>query len=119
MYKGDPVHGEVHSSDASGGVEIVLYRAGTASQRVVGPNEYLDIHFVQLVSAPGGDCSVHVGPDASRGAGESVIRGTVAATGGIVSELTPPYEGIKGGKPWVIAPAGVVDAILQGCIRTA
>lgn len=117
--QGDEVHGELHSTDASAGVEVPLYRAGTATQRVIQPGEYLDIHYLQLVSAPGGDCGVHVGPDASRGTGETVMRGTVGAAGGMVSQITPPYEGIKGGKPFVIAPAGVVDVVIQGMIRKA
>lgn len=120
-YQGQEVHGVLHSTDASSGVEIVLYDSGTGEVVDVGPRDHLDIHAVQLVTAPGGDCYILVGPDATLGsdAGQTVVRGTFAANGGVFNELRPHYAGIRGGKPYVVAPSGVVDVVLKATLRKA
>jgi hypothetical protein len=118
-YAGDEVHGELHSTDASSGVEITLYRAGSTDSRTIQDNEYLEIHSLELITAAGGDAYVFIGADSTLGSGETAARGTFAANGGRSGELCPPYAGIKGGKPYVVAPAGAVDVVIKGTIRRA
>lgn len=110
------VHGELHSTDASAGVEIVLYEEGSLTARTLGALEVLVIESVELVSAAGGDCSVIIGADATPGAGEYVLRGTFAANSGI-QRSSMKKAGIRGHKPFLIAPIGVVDVIFNGYIR--
>lgn len=119
MVHGEEVHGELHSTDASSGVAIPLYRGGSSTVRPIAANEYLDIHSVHLVTAAGGDAYVLVGADVTLGNGETVVRGTFAANGGIANELRPHYSGQMGLSPWVVAPAGAVDVIIKGTIRKA
>jgi len=119
MYSGDEVHGELNSSNASGGLEITLYRAGSTDTRTIEPDESLEIHYASLVTAAGGDAYIFIGADSTLGNGETVLRGTYAANGGQSGELRPPYSGIKGGKPYVVAPSGEVDVIIKGTIRRA
>jgi hypothetical protein len=115
MLPGDPVKGVLHSADASAGVEIPMYSRGTETVRTVAANEYLEIDSIELVTAPGGDCYVLIGPDASLGTGETIVRGTYAVTGG-VSEPNVRRAGNVGEKPFVVAPAGVVDVAFTGRI---
>lgn len=119
MYNGAEVHGELHSVDASAGQEVTLYDAGSDTVITVGPNEALDIHFVQLVSAAGGDCRVFIGDDSTPGSSETVVRGTFGTFGGIASELRPHYSGKPGGKLFAKAPTGELDVIIKGTLRRA
>jgi len=118
-YNGDEVHGELHSTDASSGVEIPLYRAGSTDVRPIQDNEFLEIHSLELRTAAGGDVYVFVGEDSTVAAGETASRGTYAANGGRSGEICPPYAGIKAGKPFVVAPAGVIEIIIEGTVRRA
>lgn len=115
MLPGDPVKGILHSTDASLGVEIPMYSRGTETVRTVAAHEYLEIDSIELVTAPGGDCYVLIGPNAGLGTGETVVRGTYAATGG-VSQAEVARAGNNGEKPFVVAPAGAVDVVFAGRI---
>lgn len=116
---GDPVHGELHSADASGKVAVTLYEAGSNTARTMTDREYLDVDSVLLVSAPGGDCYVYLGTIAAGlAAGQTVVRGTIAATGVLSAEFgSTPRSGVAGAIPVCVAPLGVVDVVLTGRIR--
>lgn len=112
---GDPIKGSVHSTDASAGVEIPIYDAGSVTARTLAANEYIVIHSISLVTVPGGDAYVILGPDASIGTGETVIRGTFAANGGIEAKVNA--VGVKAAKAFVTAPIGAVDVNFYGVVR--
>lgn len=118
MSRGTEVHGEVNTDDASSGVEISLYdwNGGAVT---LGSTERLVVTDITLVSAVGGDCSVFLDADNDNAldAGETVLRGTVNAGGGIsASFVCTPRAGQPGAKPHVLAPAGDVDVVLTGYI---
>ncbi len=117
-YKGDPVHGILHSADASSGVSIPIYKEGSHTAHTLTSEEYLVITSVQLVTAAGGDSYVIIGPDASLGTGETVTRGTFLANGGIVVDhLT--HTGRPGEGAFVTSPSGVVDVTFTGYLGKA
>ena len=122
MQYGDEVHGEVHSTDASSGVEIPIYEAGKVVARTLASTECLVITDFQIVSVPGGDCAIFLDESDNNGlnAGEVVVRGTVAANGGLAGGWRGTHRtGARGAKPHVIAPAGVVDVVFTGYIKRA
>lgn len=118
MHAGEPIHGEIHSADASAGVQIVIYNQGSVTARTLNTHEYIEIHSLELVTAAGGDCYVFLAPTAAPVTGKYVVRGTFAANGGIAMS-TILASGQKGDLPWVIAPAGAVDVIFKGVVRKA
>lgn len=118
MYNlGEPIRGILHSTDASSGVEVPLFREGSTTALTLASNEYVEVTSVELITVAGGDCYVLIGDDATLGTGETVTRGTFAANGGVRADNTM-HAGGAGQKVWVVAPAGVVDVRLNGRIRT-
>lgn len=116
MGHGSPVRGILHSTDASAGVALTLYPSGGNTALTLAANEILEIETVDIISAPGGDVKVFVAADMTLTAGNTVVRGTVAANGGIVKEFKQPWAGSVGHTPRAIAPAGVLDVIITGAI---
>jgi len=114
-YPGEPIKGILNSSDASSGVEVPIYNQGSYAARTLGPNEYIEIHNVKVISVPGGDVRVFTGADSTPGTGEDVVRGTFGANGGIAEDVK--HTGKAGHKVYVEAPAGVVDVVFEGTIR--
>jgi hypothetical protein len=120
MKPGDPVHGELHSADASGKVAVTLYEAGSNTARTLGSTEYLDVDSIEIITATGGDAYVYLGTVAAGlVAGQVVIRGTFAANSGLSMSFDTPRSGAVGKIPVCVAPAGVVDVVLTGRIRKA
>ncbi len=114
---GRPVHGEVHSTNASSGVEIILYTSGGIAVDTIGATERLIVTSVRFVAVVSADTYVHVGTSASTpAAGEFVMRGTFAANGGFAGPLDENYVGAKGSLPFITAASGVADAFLTGFI---
>jgi len=113
---GEPILGILHSADASSGVEIPIYKLGSTTAHTLASDEYIEITSIELVTAVGGDCYVVIGDDATRGAGEDVLRGTFAANDGIQKDDVC-HAGAVGQKAYVTAPAGVVDVRFNGVIR--
>jgi hypothetical protein len=121
MYaQGEPVHGELHSTDAHAGVQIPIYNEGSTTARTLGGDEYLEIHEISVFSAPGGDTIVAfaaTNPGASPAAGAVVVRGTLAATGSI--QLAHVHcVGLLAALPWLTTPAGAADCIFKGTVRS-
>lgn len=52
------INGELHSSDASAGVELALYDPD-GDQRIIGPGQQLELRDVDLVTAAGGDAFLY------------------------------------------------------------
>jgi len=119
-HTGSPFRAHVHSTDASSGVAVPLYKNGSASVYTLSDTEYLEVHSVDVVTLAGGDCYVNVGPTSGTDADEIVVRGTFAANGGISKTgITPAFAGKAAGTPFIVAPAGVVDVVIHGTIREA
>ncbi len=114
---GEPFRGELHSTDASSGVILVLYKDGSTDAYTLAANEYLEICSIQIVTDVGGDVFLFTGADATPAAGEYINRGPFAANGGIVQELKPPHAGKVGHGVYIDAPAGDIDVIIRGGIR--
>lgn len=119
MMLGEPVRGILHSTDASAGVEVPLFIRGSTTSRVVAANEYLVIDSAEIVTAAGGDSYLLIGPDASLGTGETIVRGTYAANGGAVIGPHSNRAGPTAGKPFAVAPAGAMDVVLTGYVMKA
>jgi hypothetical protein len=115
--KGEPVQGQVRSSDASGGVEITLYD-DAGSSRALASDERLAIDSFTLSSDPGGDCRLFCDTDDDNAvdAGEEFFRATVVADGTVSVNMPNAFLGAAGAKPHVIAPSGNVDVSLRGRI---
>lgn len=112
------VAGELHSTDASGGVQASIYSAGTLTPRAIGASERLAIVAASVVSAAAGDVRIFSGGDMTPDAGETILRGTVAAGGGLAMHWPPTAPRVLplGATPRVIAPAGVVDFVFTGFV---
>lgn len=119
MLRGDPVRGSLHSTDASLGVEIPIYSSGNATARTLGSTERLTIVSVQVVNVTAGDVHVFINNDTTPDAGDTVVRGTVAANAIMAMGFNEGMTGPAGQKPYVIAPAGVVDVVFSGFITAA
>ncbi len=114
---GDPVKGTINSADANAGVEITLYEIGSSTTRAITADEILLITDIMLVAENGGDCHVFIGADATPGAGETILRGNFQSQGGANPPfLGTPNGGVKGGKPFVVAPIGQIDVNFTGRI---
>lgn len=113
---GQEIKGELHSTDASAGVEVPLFELGSLTQRTLDEDEYIEIHSAELFSAATGDVHLFTGADASPGAGETAVRGTVGANGSVEGEHIK-HRGLAGHKAFFIAPLGVSDCMFYGSIR--
>jgi hypothetical protein len=111
---GDPVHGEVVSTDASGaGVAVTWYPAGSVTARTLAADEYLAITDVLFISTAGGVYDLVFG---AVGDGKHIVKGNAAVLGGIAHHFETPVVGMKGVNALLIAAAGQVDLVLQGFI---
>jgi len=109
--RGDPVHMEVSSADASGGVAFAIYPAGSATAITLGAAQFVHITDLILVSTAGGDYAVVADTDA---AGRRAAKGNADALGGLAHHYEEPYVCPKGVTPKLIADAGQISCILQG-----
>ena len=114
---GRPFEAVLNSADADPALALVLYEPGSTKVITLDSREYLTIVWCKLVTAAGGDSYLFVGPDASLGTNETIVRGTYAANGGFAGNLDVPKQGAAGAGLWVFAPAGAVDAFVHGTIR--
>lgn len=117
--QGDPVRGTLHSTDASAGVAVPMYTSGSKTVRTLGSTEMLMIESVVAVAAVGGDMHLFVGPDATPGTGETVVRGTVGTNGIISAVFGQGSAFARGETPFFIAPAGAADVQFTGWIVKA
>lgn len=113
---GEPIHGILHSTDASSGVAVPIFKLGSVSAYTLEAHEYIEITAIEIVTVAGGDCYVLIGDDATLGTGETVVRGTFAANGGIARDDIC-HAGKAGQSAYLVAPVGVVDVKFAGVIR--
>lgn len=115
---GDEVHGVLNSADASAGIVVPMYIAGSDVVRTMANGEFLDIDSCSIVTTPGGDCFVYFSKAAAQGTGKTILRGTFAANGGLSKDFNrSPRSGADGEGVWCDAIAGVVDVLFTGRIR--
>jgi hypothetical protein len=116
--RGKPFEAELHSTDASSGVALVMYEPGTTTVITLGADEYIEVTWLHLIAVVSADTHVILGPDASVGVNEAIVRGTYAANGGFAGDtIDPPKVGAIAATLWVTAAAGVVDVAVRGVIR--
>lgn len=115
-YNGDPIHGHLHSADASSGVAVPIFKDGSLTPYTLADGEYICVSSFELNTAPGGDCTLFISPDTTADTGEVVSRGTYAANGGIDREHIM-FAGQPDASVHVIAPAGVVDVSFTGYVK--
>lgn len=118
MYEiGEPIHGELHSIDASAGVLVPLLIAGTRTVRTLKANEFIEIYSLELVSAVGGDTSLFIETNSTPLQGDYIIRATLAANSGIVMSRMR-FTGMNNASVYLLAPTGVVDINFRGAVRS-
>lgn len=111
MSRGEEFHAEVHSSDASGGVEVTLNPAASTATLTVDATQIVAVTDVSVISAAGGDIKV----ESITGDGTlTLFRGTLPATGVFTHRFHTPFFSLRGGTLQLTAPAGVIDLFLKG-----
>lgn len=116
MQRGIEVHGEASSADASSGVALTLYEAGSTTARTLQSTETLVVTDVTLVATAGGDTRLVTDADT---AGKRIVKGTLGTNGVLSMPLTTPFYCPRGVVPKVFAPVGQVDCVVQGFIIQA
>jgi len=122
MERGEQVHGELVSADASTAAAIVLYKAGTRTVRTLGSTEHLVITDVMMNSTAATDVALFDDADADGtiDAGERIAHGDFSAKGGLVTAFSTPRYCSKGITPKVKAgAAGAVKVLILGYILKA
>ncbi len=128
MQNGQEIHGVFTSSDATTAVAIPMYVSGGATTGgqaalTLASNQFVVITDIVVVVA--GASTVHVflndDADGTADTGETVIRGTLAANGGVAkSFIVTPRTGAAGALPYVIAGSAVqIDITFTGRIIEA
>ena len=124
VQRGDEVHGEVTTTDASGGVAFTFYDAGapTPGNPIAARVQTVDEHFVFtdiiLISTGGGTFTVVYYP-LSTGViadtpGLRIAKGDFAATSGFAHHWETPRIGPRGYGVGIIAASGQIDGIITG-----
>ena len=110
--RGEEVHGEISSADASGGVALTLYRADKTA-RTLATSEVLVITDIVASWSSAGSFAFVSNTDT---AGKRIFKATVGALGGMTIPLRAPHYCPIGVMPKLIAAAGQVDIQIQGYI---
>lgn len=111
---GDEVHGEVISADASGGVAVTFYDAGTLTARTLSSTEFVTVTDVMLSSTVGGVFDLFFGT--TTGAGRHIVKGILDAKSGLMKILKTPRCGPVGQGITLSAAAGQIDLVITGYI---
>jgi hypothetical protein len=116
---GEPIFGRLHSTDASTGVAVPVFKQGSEVEHVLAADEYLVITDIAIITTAGGDAHVHHGTvaDVTPSDAKTVIRGGVGANGGVARSANFKKEVTLGDTLFAVAPAGDVDVELTGYIR--
>ena len=114
--RGEPIHGILHSTNASGGVAIPIYADGSLTARTIAADEILHITAYEIYAVATGDAHLFIGVDGTIGTGETVARGTVATNTRLAGTRDPAVSMGKGLTAWLIAANGVVDVTFTGYI---
>ena len=96
---GRPVHGSVHATTLTTAVLVPMYDAGTATSAgataiTLSAGERLVITDIWFISNTAADIHVFLSDDndATAETGETVLRGTVAANGGIAKSFVETHR---------------------------
>ena len=116
--RGEPCHGEIIiDGDASGGLAVVLYKAGSTVVRTLTATEILYVTDVQILCETGADVSLCTD---GKVAGEYVAHGTVDAKGGLILHFQQPRAGAPGtGLTFYGAGTNVNSCIIEGFLAGA
>jgi hypothetical protein len=120
---GDEIHGEVVSTDASGGVAGALYDASRTTARTQLATEILAITDIIFISTAGGTYDIVFYPLSTGviadGAGLRAAKGIADAHGGLAHHFETPIYGPKGYGLALIAASGQVDFVFSGFLAQA
>jgi hypothetical protein len=123
--RGRPVHGTLTSADVTTAAEVPFYEAGVATSGgatavTLASDEHLVITDILAVTAVATALHVFLNDDddGTADTGETVIRGTLAANGGIAKSFVETHRtGAPGAKLYVGAgDAGQVDVNFTGYV---
>ena len=116
-YVQERVHGEANiDADVVG--DFILYDV-EQSVRTLLATERLVIEDCQIICSASGDCAIMLTEDDTPDAGECVVRGEVAANGGIAMNFQRGYVCKQGVLPRAFGASGNIDAVINGYILTA
>lgn len=116
---GEPVHGEaILDGDASGGIAVILYKAGTTTVRTLAAGEYLHVVDVLIGNETGADTWLVAD---SKAAGRYVFHATMGAKGRErLHFYDRPYVCPKGtGLKLYGAASNINSCIIEGYITQA
>lgn len=111
--RGEAFHAEVSSTDASGGIAITLYKAGSTTAYTLLSTEYVDVTDIIFISTAGGVYALTMDVNS---AGHWIAKGNAAALGGLAHHFETPVSCPIGITPKLFAAAGQVDLIVTGYI---
>lgn len=112
INRGEEVHGEASSADASAGVVLSFFTQGGRSRTIDSQSVVMVTDF-NIVSAAGGAVSLL----ATNGTSTiNLFKGTVVANGGAARSLSSPFAVPRGWSLKVKAPAGQCDAQVEGFV---
>jgi hypothetical protein len=121
---GEPVHAEVDSADASGGIAFMIYPMGSSTARTLLSTEYFYITDI-LADMPEAAGALKIVADTDA-AGKRIFKATFGAmaapganAGTVMHHFETPFACEKGVVPKLFAPAGQVTAIITGYIKVA
>ena len=117
--QGDPVKGEVVSTDAHAGVAVTFYPGSSLTARVPLATEYVLITDVIFISTAGGTYNLvfyPIGGAIADGAGLRIVKGNAEVLGGVAHHFETPIEGPRGYGVALIAAVGQVDLVVAGNI---
>lgn len=121
---GDPIHGEISSSDASAGVAFTLYDGGAPTKgnsiaaRALSATEGVVLTDIILIATAGGTFTMVFYP-LSTGViadtpGLRIAKGDFAATSGFAHHFETPRIGPPGYGVGLVASIGQVDGVITG-----
>ncbi len=125
--RGRPIHGELSSADQSTAAAIPFYEdsedsSGGQTALTLASDEFLSITDIIIIYAANDVLEVFLNADkdGTKDAGETVVKGTVAANGGIAKSFLQPRAGSAGAIPYLkTGAAGQVDVNFTGFIQKA
>jgi len=121
MNRGEPVHAEVDTNDASSGTVFTIYPMASTTARSLAAAEVFYITDI-LLDVPEAEGAVKIVADEDAN-GKRIFKATFAAqtAGGttVTHHFVTPFACPKGVVPKLIAPAGQVDCVLCGFVLGA
>ena len=123
MSRGQPIHGIVHATTLTTAVLVPIYNAGapsTGGATAITPAANQKIHITDIYFISNTAADIHIflsdDNDATAEVGETVLRGTVAANGGVSKTYEiEPRVGAAGADVRVSSSSSAtVDVVFTG-----